>query len=503
MASTSAVQKKILKGMNGRDGMSSDPEVRASSTISIIGTGDYARALAHRLTHTGYLVVCGSRYPDKRNISSRDKTLGSVVVSSIDVAIQESDVVFVAVPGSKAADVLEPHASALAGKILIDISNGKCKEKNRSYAEVLAERLPLSHVVKAFNTVSAYSLASGMDGGMQEVQIASNHPYAREAVADIARNMGLSAVMVGGLAASRDLEKAPLKLFRGWGLPLIVSTIIWLIWMGYGTWRYHVKKGLEWSRWPTNTMNKFMACTALTLLSLTYLPGCFASIVQLINGTKYKRFPTWLDRWMNMRKQLGLIALWLACFHCILSVAHLAPAYFSKWYDVKSVYIPSEHTDDIVVPIDVRMNWKGEVAIFLGTLSLSLLVVLGLTSLPSVGSRLNWRQWNFVQSWLGHVALLVAGAHVSIKVVPYLHLKPFYESVQGMSFLSFCFPVFVIGFRLLLVLPCFSIPVYRIRNGWERGSCCGLSSDPESVVQRRKSEAYAVENKAFEDPMYN
>ena len=478
--------------------------MRASSTLSIVGTGDYARALAHRLIHTGYHVVCGSRYPDKRNVSARDKTLGTVEVTSIDVSIQESDIIFLAIPPGKAVDTLEPHTNAMAGKILVDVSNGKCKEKNKSNAEVLAAAFPLSHVVKAFNTVSAYSLASGLDGGSQEVQVASNHPYAREAVADIARNMGLAVCMAGGLASAREMERAPLKMFRGWGLPLLISTIIWLAWAAYGTWRYHVKKGNDWSRWPTNTMNKFMGCTAITLLSMTYLPGCIASIAQLINGTKYKRFPAWLDRWMRMRKELGLIALWLAGFHSVLCLAHLSPSYFSKWYNIKSVYIPSGHAEDIVVPIDTRMNWKGEVAIFLGTLALSTLVVLGITSLPSVGSRLNWRQWNFVQSWLGHFALLAAGAHVSIKVIPYLHLKPFYESVQGMSFLSMCFPVFVIGFRLLLLLPCFSIPVWRIRSGWERGSCCGSKGDLESTTQGRVNAAYTVtENGAFNDSLYD
>ena len=32
-------------------------------------------------------------------------------------------------------------------------------------------------------------------------------------------------------------------------------------------------------------------------------------------GTKYSRFPAWLDRWLKMRKQFGLLMLFSACMH--------------------------------------------------------------------------------------------------------------------------------------------------------------------------------------------
>jgi hypothetical protein len=42
--------------------------------------------------------------------------------------------------------------------------------------------------------------------------------------------------------------------------------------------------------------------------------GCAINF-QLYRGTKYSRFPDWLDRWMRMRKQFGLLMLMSASVH--------------------------------------------------------------------------------------------------------------------------------------------------------------------------------------------
>lgn len=55
--------------------------------------------------------------------------------------------------------------------------------------------------------------------------------------------------------------------------------------------------------------------TAITLLAACYLPGLLAAYTQLGRGTKYSTFPAWLDRWLRMRKQLGLLMLAHASVH--------------------------------------------------------------------------------------------------------------------------------------------------------------------------------------------
>ena len=69
---------------------------------------------------------------------------------------------------------------------------------------------------------------------------------------------------------------------------------------------------------PLSNINWYLAQHALTMLALCYLPGCLAGYIQLYRGTKYSRFPKFLDRWLKMRKQLGLLMLLSASLHVIL-----------------------------------------------------------------------------------------------------------------------------------------------------------------------------------------
>ena len=66
---------------------------------------------------------------------------------------------------------------------------------------------------------------------------------------------------------------------------------------------------------PITNINRALACHALNMLALCYLPGCIAGYIQLYRGTKYSRFPKILDRWLKMRKYLGLLMLFSACIH--------------------------------------------------------------------------------------------------------------------------------------------------------------------------------------------
>ena len=68
---------------------------------------------------------------------------------------------------------------------------------------------------------------------------------------------------------------------------------------------------------PLTNMNWYLAEHALTMLGLCYLPGCLAGYIQLFRGTKYSKFPKFLDRWLKMRKQLGLLMLLSASLHVI------------------------------------------------------------------------------------------------------------------------------------------------------------------------------------------
>ena len=75
-------------------------------------------------------------------------------------AIMASDIIVMAVP----KDCYDQQPlELLDGKIVIDCSNRSTihRKEEQSQAEYLQSLLPKSHVIKAFNVLSAYALESG------------------------------------------------------------------------------------------------------------------------------------------------------------------------------------------------------------------------------------------------------------------------------------------------------------------------------------------------------
>jgi hypothetical protein len=76
-------------------------------------------------------------------------------------------------------------------------------------------------------------------------------------------------------------------------------------------------------------------------LTATYLPGLAVTLVQLAKGTASIQLPRPMRSWINMRKQLGLLSLWVVCWHLILSCCLFGPAYFGVLYDRSSALVPA------------------------------------------------------------------------------------------------------------------------------------------------------------------
>lgn len=73
---------------------------------------------------------------------------------------------------------------------------------------------------------------------------------------------------------------------------------------------------------PVLVINKVLPVVSITLLALVYLPGILAAGFQLHRGTKYQRFPQWLDGWMLARKQFGLLSFFFASMHACYSLCY-------------------------------------------------------------------------------------------------------------------------------------------------------------------------------------
>lgn len=214
--------------------------------------------------------------------------------------------------------------------------------------------------------------------------------------------------------------------------------------------------------------NRVFPIAALTLLALVYLPGVIAAVLQLYRGTKYRRFPDWLDHWMLCRKQLGLIALGFAFLHVIYTLV-IPIRYYVRW-TLRNMTI-TQATAKKENPFSTTTAWLNDSYISLGILGFFLFVLLGITSLPSVSNAVNWREFRFVQSKLGYLTLILCTAHTLVyggkRFLSPSILKWYLPSAYVIALII---PCTVLVIKFILILPCIDRTLTRIRQGWERNS---------------------------------
>jgi 8-hydroxy-5-deazaflavin:NADPH oxidoreductase len=180
--------------------------------VAIIGTGNVGGALGRSLSRAGHDVTFYSRNQDKR-ADAANASSANVADTPIH-AVENADVIILAVPYAAAAEVAREIAPAAQGKVVIDTTNplkpdmtGVATNSGESAAEEIAQELESAHVAKAFNTVFAGVQA---DPSAKEVTpdalFATDDEEARTVVAQLAESIGFRPVYVGPLAAARELE---------------------------------------------------------------------------------------------------------------------------------------------------------------------------------------------------------------------------------------------------------------------------------------------------------
>jgi predicted dinucleotide-binding enzyme/DMSO/TMAO reductase YedYZ heme-binding membrane subunit len=437
-------------------------------SVGILGTGDFAIALAKRLSFSGYDVIIGSRRPDEVSLSMEKECACNMNLVSTEECIKTATVIFLAIHAEHFKDLLQHHGELLKGKVVVDVSNRDKPSKTHSNSEDLQTIIPCASVVKAFNVISAYTMENDYVTNNRQVFIAGNDTFARETVANIARMMGFTPIDFGSLTAARRIEKHPLMLLPGWRGPLAFTLVVFIIWQLFLIYIYYIEKTVyEWEQIFVKVLNKAICMTGITVLSVTYLASSFAGITQLYNGTKYNRFPRWLDKWLKTRKQLGLVSFILIVIHVIMSVLIMSPTYLRSWYHSTKIIIPYNLSKTYEYQNINWMTWKGEAACMTGIFSFILLCFVCVSTLPSVTNTLNWREWRFIQSKIGHAALTLAIVHVLIMGIPGWAKKPqvIYKSI---TFLSSVIPWITILLKLCLSLPCIDNHLMKIRKGWVR-----------------------------------
>lgn len=438
-----------------------------SPVVGILGTGDFSRSLARRLVASGYQVVVGSRTP-KRSVALFPEE--AEVTSQMEAASQ-ADLVFVAVFPEHHSTLVELKP-ALAGKVLVDVSNGlRINHDGPSNAEQLADMFPESSVVKGFNTISAWTLQMGPRDGSRQVFLCSDSSNAKNSVMQLCRRMGFIPVDMGLLSSSLEVENLPLYLFPSWHTPVICTFSLFLFFYVYNFIRdvlqpYITAGKSVFYKMPIETVNVTLPSVALVMLSLVYLPGLCAAFLQLWGGTKYKRFPNWLDQWLIKRKQFGLCSFLCAALHAIYSLC-LPMRKSARYKLINMAYKQVESkVEDSWVSEEV---WRMELYISVGIMALGLLSLLAVTSLPSVANTVNWREFNFIQSTLGYCGLFMATLHTLLFGWDRAFDPAQYRFNMPPTFmLVLILPVTALLGRLALFVPCVALRLAQIRRGWEK-----------------------------------
>ncbi|WP_022901122.1 NADPH-dependent F420 reductase [Humibacter albus] len=183
------------------------------SSVSIIGAGNMAKAIGSLALKGGNTVEIIARNGDKAEALAR--ALGNGATAGTWGASPAGDIVILAVLFAGAVPVVREYGEALAGKIVVDITNpfnadasGLAVPHDTSVAQLVADAAPTStHVVKAFNTLFSHLVAAGAP---VDVFMAGDDAQAKADLSAFITSLGLRPRDAGDLTMAHWLEGAGL-----------------------------------------------------------------------------------------------------------------------------------------------------------------------------------------------------------------------------------------------------------------------------------------------------
>ena len=187
------------------------------TTIGFIGSGHIGSQLARLAVQHGYdVVMSNSRGP--ASLAGLVQELGPQARAATgEEAAAAGDIVVVTIPLHAIDSV---PVAPLAGKVVIDTNNyypqrdgqiAELDDESTTVSELLAARLPDSHVVKAFNHILFSDLT--VDGtapgtpGRRALVVAGDDAAARRTVADLIDQLGFDAVELDQLSEGWRIQR--------------------------------------------------------------------------------------------------------------------------------------------------------------------------------------------------------------------------------------------------------------------------------------------------------
>ncbi|MFE1595297.1 NADPH-dependent F420 reductase [Nocardia sp. NPDC058705] len=178
------------------------------SSITIIGTGNMARTIGTLAVAGGNSVEIMGRDQSKADHLAKDLSGGTTAGEW--GAVPAGDIVITALLHDGVVPVVAEYGAALAGKVIVDISNpfnvtfdGLAHREETSIAQEVTKVAPAgTSVVKAFNTI----FRNVLEKGRPNVFMAGDNAQSKADVGAFIESLGLRPLDVGGLKMAHWLE---------------------------------------------------------------------------------------------------------------------------------------------------------------------------------------------------------------------------------------------------------------------------------------------------------
>lgn len=191
--------------------------------ITFIGYGSVGAPLADRLQRQGHEVTLAARDLNSPTLHRAQARNAALQALPLEQAIDEADVVFLAMPFRAIEQLIPPLAAALAGKVLVDCTNPVGPglrhglDSVRSGSQALQALAPQARVVKAFTIYGYENLEDNCYpgyGALPAMLLCGDDAPAKQTVARLISQLGWEPVDVGGLVQALHLEHLTLMWVR-------------------------------------------------------------------------------------------------------------------------------------------------------------------------------------------------------------------------------------------------------------------------------------------------
>ena len=204
--------------------------------ITFIGYGNVGLPLANQLQQLGHEITLAARDASSDSVRKALAVNEALLVDTPTSAVQNAEVVFLAIPFGANQSIIEGLQSELGGKIVVDCTNPVGRgfthglNNEQSGAEFIQSMLPSSHVVKAFSIYGYENLKDNQypDYNLKPAMFfCGDNEEAKSKVEGLIASLGWEPLDVGVLKQALHLEHMTLMWVRMIRMGRLNPNLVW------------------------------------------------------------------------------------------------------------------------------------------------------------------------------------------------------------------------------------------------------------------------------------